>query len=69
MIFFTKNPNQKEKKKFFAGEGEGGGGGGWGEEVGDGMDRQTGPNQFDFLEVGGITMNKCTNYGPDKLTL
>ena len=24
---------------------------------------------FNFLEVGGITMHKCTSYGPDKLNL
>ena len=23
--------------------------------------------QTDFFEVGGITMQKCTSYGPDKL--
>ena len=66
MIFFYKESKSKREKKNFGG-GEGGGRGGGG--VGDGMNRQTGPNQFDFLEVGGITMNKCTNYGPDKLTL
>ena len=24
---------------------------------------------FNFFEVGGITMNECTSYGPDKLNL
>ena len=24
---------------------------------------------FNFFEVGGITMHKCTSYGPDKLNL
>ena len=24
---------------------------------------------FNFFEHGGITMNKCTSYGPDKLNL
>ena len=25
--------------------------------------------RFNFFEDGGITMNKCTGYGPDKLNL
>ena len=39
------------------------------------MDRQTNmpkPNQFPqstSSKLGGITMNKCTRYGPDKLNL
>ena len=56
---FTKNPNLKRKKIW-----RGGGGGG---EVGpDGRSENTGPQQicpFNFFEVGGLTMIKCTNYG------
>ena len=53
-FFFTENPNLK-KNIFFCG-------GGWG----------VGPKPicpFHFFEVGSITMNKCTSYGPDKLNL
>ena len=35
-------------------------------------DRRTSPNQFapsTSLKLGGITINKCTSYGPDKLNL
>ena len=60
MNFFSKNPNLKKKKYFFLeGEGE--------------MDRQTTRPKpicpFNFFEVGGITINKCTSYGPDQLNL
>ena len=37
------------------------------------MDRQTNRPKpicpFNFFEVGGLTMNKCTSYGRDKLNL
>ena len=57
--FFTKNPNLKF---FFFGGGEGG------RVVGGGVDGRT-DEPANFFEAGGITMNKCTNYGPDKLKL
>ena len=52
--FFTKNPNLKK-----IGEG---GRGRW-------TDRPKPICPFNFFEVGGITMNKYTSYGPDKLNL
>ena len=62
MTFFYKQ--SKSKKKIFLG------GGGGGEAV----DRQTDEQAqtdlpFNFFKVGGITMNKCTNNGPDKLNI
>ena len=48
------------------------GGGEWGGGMGY-MDGQTNRPKpicpFNFFEVGGITMNKCTSDGPDKHNL
>ena len=53
--FFTKNPNLKGKNFFFFGVGY--------------MDGQTNRPKpicpFNCFDIGGITMNKCTRYGPD----
>ena len=59
---FTKNPYLK---KIFFGGGEG---------VGIGVDGRTDEQAqpicpFNLSEVEGITVHKCTSYGPDKLNL
>ena len=65
MNFFTKNPNLNY---LFGGCGLGvwGGGVGWG-GLGRWTNRPIPICPFNFFEVGGTTMNKCTSYGPDKL--
>ena len=79
MIFYykeSKESKSKKKKKFDGGWVGGGRGcwGLWGAVGGGGVDGRT-ENRlkpicpFNFFEVGGITMHKCTSYGPDKLTL
>ena len=35
----------------------------------DGRTDEQAQTSLPFFEVGGITMNKCTSYGPDKLNL
>ena len=66
MNFSTKNPNLI--KKIFLGGGEGVGVEGG--RVHGRTDEQAQTNlPLQLLQVGGITMNKCTSYGPDKLNL
>ena len=64
MNFFYKE-SKSMKKNFFLFFG--GGRGRWT------LDRQTNRPKpicsFNFFEAGGITMHKCTSYGPDKLNL
>ena len=65
MNFFYKE--SKSNTIFFLFFGEvGGGEGRW-------MDGQTNRSKlicpFNFFEVGGITMHKCTSYVPDRLNL
>ena len=61
--FFTKNPNLKSKNNFWGG----------GERGDRGTDVKTNRPKsicpFNFFEVGGITMHKCTSNVPDKLKL
>ena len=45
----------------------GGGGGGGAEEIDGWTDKPIYP--FNFFKVGGITKDKCSSYGPDKLKL
>ena len=59
-VFFTLNTNLKQKNNFFFG---GGGGGGRGVD-GQTDEWPTPICPFNFFEVWGITMNKCTSYGP-----
>ena len=62
---FYKESKSKINIFFFLGGGGGGGG-----KMGFGWADRPKPNcPFNFFEVGGITMHKCTSYGPDKLNL
>ena len=65
MIFFYYESKLQKKKTFFFLGGGGGGGG-----VDGRTDKQAQSIcSFNFFEIEGITMHKCTSYGPDKLNL
>ena len=74
MHFFYKESKSNKKRKmilffvflFFFFFFLGGGGGG----VDGRTDEHAKPIcPFNFFKVGGITMHKCTSYGPDKLNI
>ena len=73
-VIYFHTASKSKKKFFFCGGGGGGGREGTRGGCGRGfMDAQTDKPQtnlpFNLFEVGGITIHKCTSYGPHKLNL
>ena len=68
-FYFFYNESKSKKKIFFGGGGGGGGREGGRGEVDGQMNRPKPICPFNFFEVGGITINKCRSYVPDKLNL
>ena len=67
-FYFYKESKSKKKEFFLVGGGGcGKGGGGGAEEIDGWTDKPIYP--FNFFKVGGITKDKCSSYGPDKLKL